>query len=63
MIPCCFYVMSYNKLYINDCPEVFWRNIIEIENDNGVYANTWLLFAVDPVEFIGKKVLAVPRYC
>ena len=38
-------------------------NIIEIEDDGGVYANTWLLFAVDPTEFIGKKVLAVPRCC
>jgi hypothetical protein len=38
-------------------------NIIEIEDDNGVYANTWLSFAVDPDEFIGKKVLAVPRCC
>ena len=38
-------------------------NIIEIEDDNGVYANTWLLFVVDPVDFVGKKVLAVPRCC
>jgi hypothetical protein len=38
-------------------------NIIEIEDDNGVYANTWLPFAVDPVEYIEKKVLAVPRCC
>ncbi|KAE8135125.1 hypothetical protein BDV38DRAFT_294790 [Aspergillus pseudotamarii] len=44
-------------------PEVVQFNIIEIEDDNGVYANTWLLFAVDPVDFIGKKVLAVPRCC
>ena len=38
-------------------------NIIKIEDDSGVYANTWLLSAVDPVELIGKKVLAVPRCC
>lgn len=38
-------------------------NIIEIEDDGGVYANTWLSFAVDPTEFIGKRVLAVPRCC
>ncbi|KAJ5800825.1 uncharacterized protein N7518_002893 [Penicillium psychrosexuale] len=44
-------------------PEVLQINIIEIEDDGGVYANTWLLFAVDPTEFIGKKVLAVPRCC
>jgi hypothetical protein len=44
-------------------PEVLQINIIEVEDDHGVYANTWLLFAVDPAEFIGKKVLAVPRCC
>lgn len=38
-------------------------NIIEIEDDHGIYANTWLSFAVDPTQFIGKKVLAVPRCC
>lgn len=38
-------------------------NIIEIEDDNGVYANSWLLFTVDLAEFVGKKVLAVPRCC
>ena len=42
-------------------PEVLQINIIDIEDDNGVYANIWLLF-VSP-KFIGKKVLAVPRYC
>jgi len=31
--------------------------------DGGVYANEVLLFAVDPTEYTGKKVLAVPRCC
>ncbi|GAB1215659.1 hypothetical protein ATERTT37_004851 [Aspergillus terreus] len=44
-------------------PEVLQINIIEIGDDHGIYANQWLLFAVDPEEFIGKKVLAVPRCC
>lgn len=44
-------------------PEVLQLNIIEIESDNGVYANTWLSFAVDAAEYTGKKVLAVPRCC
>lgn len=44
-------------------PEVLQINIIEIEDDGGVYANQWLLFTVDPDEYIGKKVLAVPRCC
>ncbi|RAL00653.1 uncharacterized protein BO80DRAFT_94508 [Aspergillus ibericus CBS 121593] len=44
-------------------PEVLQLNIIEIEDDNGEYANTWLLFQVDPEEYIGRKVLVVPRCC
>ncbi|KAJ5669362.1 hypothetical protein N7462_010432 [Penicillium macrosclerotiorum] len=44
-------------------PEVLQINIIEIENDNGAYASEGLLFAVDPTDFIGKKVLAIPRCC
>ncbi|RAL08923.1 uncharacterized protein BO97DRAFT_472824 [Aspergillus homomorphus CBS 101889] len=44
-------------------PEVMQINIIEIEDDKGVYANKWLAFEVDPSEYIGKKVLAVPRCC
>jgi hypothetical protein len=42
-------------------PKVLQSNIIEIEDDNSVYASTWLLFAVDPADFIRKKVLAVLR--
>lgn len=44
-------------------------NIIELEaNDgpftNGVaYVNEYLLFAVDPADYIGKKVPFVPRCC
>lgn len=38
-------------------------NIIEVEDDNGVYANQHNPFHVDPEDYIGKKVLAVPRCC
>ena len=38
-------------------------NITETENDMGAYANKYLPFAVDPAEYAGKKVLAVPRCC
>ena len=38
-------------------------NICEVEADGGEYANTYLPFAVDPAEYVGKKVLAVPRCC
>ncbi|KAK3933461.1 hypothetical protein QBC46DRAFT_368733 [Diplogelasinospora grovesii] len=34
-----------------------------IDEDEGEYANTYLSFTVDPAEYIGKKVLAVPRCC
>ena len=38
-------------------------NINEMDDDGGAYANKYLLFAVDPAEYTGKKVLAVPRCC
>ena len=44
-------------------PDVLCINFIEIDNDGGAFANEWLLFAVDPSEYTGKKVLAVPRCC
>jgi hypothetical protein len=34
-----------------------------MDNDMGTYATEHLPFAVDPAEYIGKKVLAVPRCC
>lgn len=60
-----YYGVTFDHLVPADDtnPEVLQINIVEIENDNGIYANTWLSFAVDPTEFIGKKVLAVPRCC
>ncbi|KAI1464581.1 uncharacterized protein F4812DRAFT_462641 [Daldinia caldariorum] len=44
-------------------PDVLQINIIEIEDDGGDYANANLPFIVDPVAYIGKKILAVPRCC
>ncbi|KAJ5579930.1 uncharacterized protein N7459_005915 [Penicillium hispanicum] len=60
-----YYGVTFDHLVPADDPnpEVLQINIIEIEDDNGVYANTWLSFAVDPKDFTGKKVLAVPRCC
>lgn len=34
-----------------------------MDNDEGSFANEHLLFAVNPAEYTGKKVLAVPRCC
>ena len=60
-----YYGVTFDHLVPDDDinPEVLQINIIETEDDNGVYANRWLLFKVDPTEFIRKKVLAVPRCC
>ncbi|KAH8707506.1 hypothetical protein GQ44DRAFT_777437 [Phaeosphaeriaceae sp. PMI808] len=44
-------------------PEVLAINIIEVDNDGGAYANKYLSFPVDPTDYTGKKVLAVPRCC
>jgi hypothetical protein len=47
----------------NYFPEVLQINICKIDEDKGEYTNTYLSFPVDSAEYIGKKVLAVPRYC
>lgn len=38
-------------------------NINEMDDDEGVYANKYLAFAVDWGEYTGKRILAVPRCC
>ncbi|KAF2786079.1 hypothetical protein K505DRAFT_354678 [Melanomma pulvis-pyrius CBS 109.77] len=50
-------------------PEVLAVNIIEMEEQSGEYANgieyaqKYLRLQVDPTEYFGTKVLAVPRCC
>jgi hypothetical protein len=50
-------------------PEVLAINIVEVDNDGGIYAdggtyaNQVLQFPVDPTDYTGKRVLAVPRCC
>jgi hypothetical protein len=50
-------------------PEVLQINIIELETDEGPYAggveyaNTYLNVKIDPAEYVGKRILAVPRCC
>ncbi|PMD60192.1 uncharacterized protein K444DRAFT_643133 [Hyaloscypha bicolor E] len=60
-----YYGVTFDHLVPADDPDpkVLQINIIEIDNDGGAYTNEYLPFAVDPAEYIGKKVLAVPRYC
>ena len=60
-----YYGVTFDHLVPTDDldPEVLQINIIEMENDDGVYALEGLPFEVDVEEFRGKKVLAVPRCC
>ena len=44
-------------------PEVLVINIIEIESDAGEYANQYLPFPSNLSDYMGTKVLAVPRCC
>ncbi|KAB8737508.1 hypothetical protein FH972_026467 [Carpinus fangiana] len=47
----------------DDDPEVLQINIVEMDEDEGEYAHEHLPFKVDPTEYTGKRVLAVPRCC
>ncbi|KFY48169.1 hypothetical protein V496_10318 [Pseudogymnoascus sp. VKM F-4515 (FW-2607)] len=60
-----YYGVTFDHLVPTDDtdPEVLQINIVEIEDDGGVYANKYNPFDIDPAEYIGKKVLAVPRCC
>lgn len=60
-----YYGVTFDHLVPPDDtnPEVLQINIIEIEDDMGEYANKYNPFEIDPEEYIGKKVLAVPRCC
>ena len=60
-----YYGVTFDHLVpVDDLdPEVLQINIIEVDDDGGAYANESLPFSVDPVEYTGKKVLAVPRCC
>lgn len=59
-----YYGVSFDYLIPADDPnpEVLAISIIEMDNDRGVFANKVLLFQIDPIEYTGKKVLAIPRY-
>lgn len=59
-----YYGVTFDHLVPTDDldPEVLQINIIEMDDDQGAYANEHLPFEVDPTEYTGK-VLAVPRCC
>ncbi|KAI0847684.1 hypothetical protein F5Y00DRAFT_114173 [Daldinia vernicosa] len=60
-----YYGVTFDHLVPTDNPdpEVLQINIIEIEEDNGIYASKCLPFSIDLTEYAGKKILAVPRCC
>ena len=60
-----YYGVTFDHLVPADDPdpEVLQINIIEMEGDDGAYANKYLKFKVNPEEYLGSKVLAVPRCC
>ncbi|KAI1117910.1 hypothetical protein F5Y14DRAFT_400405 [Nemania sp. NC0429] len=60
-----YYGVTFDHLVPADDldPDVLQINIIEVDYDNGEYANKYLLFPVDAAEYTGTKVLAVPRCC
>src|SRR5215469_13033458 len=60
-----YYGVTFDHLVPADDPdpEVLALSIIEVDNDGGAFANKVLLFPIDPTEYTGKKVLALPRCC
>ncbi|KFY08659.1 hypothetical protein V492_06016 [Pseudogymnoascus sp. VKM F-4246] len=60
-----YYGVTFDHLVPADeiDPEVLQINIFEVEDGGGAYANKYNPFDNDPTEYIGLKVLAVPRCC
>lgn len=60
-----YYGVTFDHLVPEDDPnpEVLQINIIEMENDDGVYASQALPFEFDTSEYKGRMVMAVPRCC
>ncbi|KAK6222223.1 hypothetical protein QIS74_04478 [Colletotrichum tabaci] len=53
-----YYGVTFDHLVSDDDvdPEVLQINIIETDNDDAEYANTYLPFSVDASEYTGKRV-------
>ncbi|KAI0473864.1 hypothetical protein GGR56DRAFT_649360 [Xylariaceae sp. FL0804] len=66
-----YYGVTFDHLVPKDDPnpEVLVINIIEVDDGEGMYAdggqfaNELLLFPVNPTDYTGRRVLAVPRCC
>ncbi|KAI0114385.1 hypothetical protein GGR51DRAFT_504154 [Nemania sp. FL0031] len=60
-----YYGVTFDHLVPADDPDpdVLQINICELDYDGGERADGTLLFPVNPADYTGKKVLAVPRCC
>jgi len=60
-----YYGVTFDHLVPPDDPnpEVLQINIVEIEDDAGLYAIKCNNFEIDPADYIGKQVLGAPRCC
>lgn len=60
-----YYGVTFDHLVPADeyFPEVLQINVFDLDEDGGEYVNTYLPFTIDPGEYIGRRVLAVPRCC
>ena len=60
-----YYGVTFDHLVpVDDIdPEVLQINIVEIEDDAGVYAIQHNKFVINPADYIGKQVLGAPRCC
>lgn len=60
-----YYGVTFDHLVPEDetNPDVLQINIVEIEDDGGMYAIRYNHFEIDPADYIGKRVLGAPRCC
>ncbi|KAF2418405.1 hypothetical protein EJ08DRAFT_599542 [Tothia fuscella] len=60
-----YYGVTFDHLVPADDldPEVLAISIIEVDHDDGAFADEVLPFKIVPTEYAGKQVLAVPRCC
>jgi len=60
-----YYGVTFDHLVPADDtdPEVLQINIVEIEDDAGMYAIKYNQFKINPADYVGKQVLGAPRCC
>ncbi|KAI0466032.1 hypothetical protein F4859DRAFT_519520 [Xylaria cf. heliscus] len=66
-----YYVVTFDHLVPagDPDPEVLQINVVELGTDEGPYAggieyaNMYLNVKIDPADYMGKRILAIPRCC